>query len=248
MDPERATVLTQLADKLGHAFSDLQYLESALRHSSYVHEHPEESGESNERLEFLGDTVLELVITELLYQRFPQASEGQLSKARSGVVNEGRLASTASTLGLGRYLLLGRGEESQNGHQKPSILADSLEAVVAAVYLDGGLGAARQVIINLLGPVAEQAILRAPRKDYKTRLQERVQEALHITPRYQLLSADGPDHDKLFRVSLEIDGQAVAIGQGRSKKEAEQHAAQQGLDIWSMACPPPGKGPPPAEQ
>ncbi|MBI5524439.1 MAG: ribonuclease III [Desulfarculus sp.] len=236
MDQERAAALAELSDKLGYHFHDLGLLEAALRHSSYVHEHPDQAGESNERMEFLGDAVLELVITQLLFERFPQASEGQLSKARSGVVNEGRLAATAGTLGLGHYLLLGKGEESQNGHQKPSILADALEAVAAAIYLDGGLEAARQVLLNLLGPVAEQAILRAPKKDYKTRLQERVQEALHITPRYLLLSAEGPDHDKLFLVSVEIDGQAVATGQGRSKKEAEQHAAQQGLDLWPRAA------------
>lgn len=241
MDPERAAALTELSDKLGHRFHDLGLLEAALRHSSYVHEHPDQAGVSNERMEFLGDAVLELVITQLLFERFPQASEGQLSKARSGVVNEGRLAATAGGLGLGQYLLLGKGEESQNGHQKPSILADALEAVTAAVYLDGGLPAARQVLLNLLGPVAERSIMRAPKKDYKTRLQERVQEALHITPRYLLLSAEGPDHDKLFLVSVEIDGQAVATGQGRSKKEAEQHAAQQGLDLWPGAVPPTGQ-------
>ncbi|CAO0821819.1 Ribonuclease 3 [Desulfarculales bacterium] len=241
MDPERAVALAQLADKLAYRFADLQILEAALRHSSYVHEHPEDGGESNERLEFLGDAVLELVITELLYKRFPQASEGQLSKARSGVVNESRLAATAVALGLGQYLFLGKGEESQNGHQKPSILADALEAVVAAVYLDGGLEAARQVIKDLLAPVAEQAIMRAPKKDYKTCLQERVQEALHITPRYQLLDAQGPDHEKLFRVALKIDGQSVAVGQGHSKKEAEQNAAQQGLDLWPGGVLPTGE-------
>ena len=236
MEPDRAAALTELSDKLGHRFADLELLEAALRHSSYVHEHPDHSGLSNERLEFLGDAVLELVITQLLYERFPQASEGQLSKARSGVVNEGRLAATARALDLGRYLLLGKGEESQNGHQKPSILADALEAVTAAIYLDGGLAAARQVLLALLGPAAEQAIMRAPKKDYKTRLQERVQETLHITPRYLLLSAEGPDHDKLFSVSVEIDGQTMATGQGRSKKEAEQHAAQQCLDLWPRAA------------
>ncbi|MFH1034415.1 MAG: ribonuclease III [Pseudomonadota bacterium] len=240
MDQERAAALAQLADKLGYSFADPLLLQAALRHSSYVHEHPDQAGESNERMEFMGDAVLELVITEFLYQRFPQASEGQLSKARSGVVNESRLANTARGLNLGGYLLLGKGEESQNGQQKPSILADALEAVMAAVYLDGGLEAARGVVHHLLGPVAQQAIMRAPKKDYKTRLQERVQEALHITPRYLLLAAEGPDHEKLFRVSLEIDGQAVAIGQGRSKKEAEQDAAQQGLDLWPGGVPPTG--------
>ena len=235
MDEERAKTLAGLAARLGHDFADLELLQAALRHSSFVHEHPEQAGESNERLEFLGDAVLELVVTQLLFERFPQASEGQLSKARSGVVNEARLAATARALDLGSYLLLGRGEGSQNGHQKPSILADALEAVTAAVYLDGGLEAARAVVLGLLGQVAEQAVLRAPKKDYKTRLQERVQEALHITPRYRILSAQGPDHDKVFLVALEIDGQPVATGQGRSKKEAEQDAAQQGLTLWPPA-------------
>lgn len=235
MDDQRLKNLEQLARHLGHEFSDPGWLHAALCHSSYVHEHPEEETGSNERLEYLGDAVLELVITELLYHRFPQASEGQLSKARSGVVNEARLAATARELDLGVHLLLGRGEEAQSGHEKPSILADAMEAVVAAVYLDGGLEAARAVIHRLLEPVAEQSILRAPRKDYKTRLQERVQEALHITPRYRLVGAEGPDHQKLFQVALEIDGQTICSGSGHSKKEAEQAAAQQGLELW----PPP---------
>ncbi len=232
MDAQRQQNLENLARRLGHGFADLGWLHAALCHSSYVHEHPEEESGSNERLEYLGDAVLELVITELLYHRFPQASEGQLSKARSGVVNESRLAATARELDLGSHLLLGRGEESQSGHEKPSILADALEAVVAAIYLDGGLEAARGVIHGLLEPVAEQSILRAPKKDYKTRLQERVQEALHITPRYRLVGAEGPDHQKLFQVALEIDGQTICTGSGHSKKEAEQAAAQQGLELW----------------
>jgi ribonuclease-3 len=177
--------------------------------------------------------VLELVVTHLLYVRFPLASEGQLSKARSGVVNESRLAATARRLGLGGYLLLGRGEEAQNGRDKPSILADALEAVVAAIYLDGGLEAAREALETLMGPAAEQAIVRAPKKDYKTRLQEKVQEALHLTPRYRIVSSEGPDHDKTFQVVVEIDGQSVAEGSGRSRKEAEQDAAQRGLELWN---------------
>jgi ribonuclease III len=233
METERSLELRELQVKLGYQFQDLELLDAALRHSSYAHEHAELSGQSNERLEFLGDAVLELVVTHLLYGRFPQASEGQLSKARSGVVNESRLAATARRLGLGGYLLLGRGEEAQNGRDKPSILADALEAVVAAIYLDGGLEAAWAALEELLGPAAEQAIVRAPKKDYKTRLQEKVQEALHLTPRYRIVNSEGPDHDKTFQVVVEIDGQPVAEGSGRSRKEAEQDAAQRGLELWN---------------
>ncbi|MFZ5585965.1 MAG: ribonuclease III [Thermodesulfobacteriota bacterium] len=239
MEPERRQHLEQLAARLGHAFADLGLLHAALCHSSYVHEHPDEAEGSNERLEYLGDAVLELIVTELLFQRFPAASEGQLSKARSGVVNESRLAATARDLNLGGCLLLGRGEEGQRGQDKPSILADALEAVVAAVYLDGGLEAARGVVLGLVGPVAEQAILRAPKKDYKTRLQERVQEALHITPRYRVLGAEGPDHQKYFSVALEIAGELICTGGGRSKKEAEQEAARLGLELWPGPKPLP---------
>ncbi|MFH1060920.1 MAG: ribonuclease III [Pseudomonadota bacterium] len=235
MEPERLQQLQQLAARLGHEFADPGLLHAALCHSSYVHEHVEEAEGSNERLEYLGDAVLELIVTDLLFRRFPAASEGQLSKARSGVVNESRLAATARSLDLGGYLLLGRGEEAQHGQEKPSILADALEAMVAAVYLDGGLEAARFVVQGLLGLVAEQSILRAPKKDYKTRLQEKVQEALHITPRYRVLGAEGPDHQKFFSVALEIDGQVICTGGGHSKKEAEQEAARLGLELWPLA-------------
>lgn len=231
MDSERRDALSELSRELGYAFRQLDLLDRALRHSSYVHEHPE-GDPSNERLEYLGDAVLELVITEFLYTRFPDATEGQLSKARSGVVNEHRLAATARRLGLGDYLLLGRGEANQRGHEKPSILADALEAVAAAVYLDGGLEPARSVLEALLSEVANSAIQKAYRKDYKTQLQEVVQEALHITPRYYLVNAEGPDHDKRFEVALEIDGREVTTGRGRSKKEAEQDAARLALDAW----------------
>ncbi len=232
MDPTQAQRLEQLSRRLGYRFSDPGLLAQALRHSSYIHEHPGQAGDSYERLEFLGDAVLELVITELLYQRFPGAAEGQLSKARAGVVNEARLAAVARSLELGSCLWLGRGEELQGGRDKPSILADVVEAIAAAIYLDGGLEAARRVLLELLGPAAEQAILRAPQKDFKTRFQEAVQEALHITPGYEVVDSQGPDHAKTFTVAVVIDGRRVATGSGRSKKEAEQEAARRGLDSW----------------
>ena len=232
MQPKQSQRLKQLCERLGHEFSDPELLHQALRHSSYIHEHPDLQGQSYERLEFLGDAVLELVITELLYDRFPDATEGQLSKARAGVVNETRLAVTARALELGPCLWLGRGEELQGGRDKPSILADVVEALAAAIYLDGGLERARKVLLGLLGRVAERAVSRAPQKDFKTRLQEYVQEVLHVTPVYELVEAEGPDHAKTFTVAVVIDGLRTAQGRGRSKKEAEQEAARLALGFW----------------
>ena len=231
MDAIRQENLLAFAGRLGHAFEDLSHLNNALCHSSYVHEHPDEHLDANERMEFLGDAVLELCITRLLYFQYPDAPEGKLSKARSGMVNESRLDTIARELGLGEHLLLGKGEELQGGREKPSILADALEAVLAGVYLDSGLEAADTVIRNLFGPYLQGAIRRASRKDFKTRIQELVQETQHLTPRYALVDSQGPDHDKTFYVALTIDDAVLARGQGKSKKEAEQHAAQKGLEI-----------------
>ena len=234
MDNELQLCLEQLCARLGYSFRDPALLTQAVRHSSYIHEHPEQEGESYERLEFLGDAVLELVITELLYRRFPEASEGQLSKARAGVVNENRLATVARSLDLGPCILLGRGEQMQGGREKSSILADVVEALAAAIYLDGGLDEARRVLNALLAEAAENALLRAPKKDYKTRLQEEVQDQLHITPGYELIHTEGPDHAKIFTVALLIDGRRVATGSGRSKKDAEQDSARRGLEAWRL--------------
>lgn len=235
MDPERARQLNRLQGELGYRFNDLARIDRALMHSSYVHEQTEPPAASNERLEFLGDAVLELVVTEFLFNRFPEASEGQLSKARSGVVNESRLADTARGLRLGEYLLLGKGEEAQGGRDKNSLLADAMEALLAAMYLDGGLEPVRGLVHRLLSPAAERALSRAPRRDYKTRLQERVQERMHVTPRYRLVATSGPDHDRRFLIALLIAGEEVARGEGKSKKEAEQQAARQGLATWPPA-------------
>jgi ribonuclease-3 len=235
MDDTRRQALEGMAKEIDFEFSNLDLLDQALHHSSWVHEHPDEALGSNERLEFLGDAVLELVITEHLFHRFPEANEGQLSKARSGVVNEARLAATARELGLGDYLLLGKGEEGQGGRDKPSILADAMEALLAAVYLDGGLTSARKVFAELLADAAERSLSRAPKRDFKTRLQEKVQEAIHVTPRYKLLETSGPDHDKSFLVACLVDGEQVAQGTGKSKKEAEQDAARTSLEAMQSA-------------
>ena len=231
MDATRRENLLEFAGRLGHCFNDLSHLNTALCHSSYIHEHPDEDLSANERMEFLGDAVLELCITRLLYFRYPDAPEGKLSKARSGMVNEARLETIARLMGLGEYLLLGKGEELQGGREKASILADALEAVLAGVYLDSGLEAASDAIARLFEPYLQGAIRRASRKDYKTRIQEFVQETRHLTPRYALEESRGPDHDKTFYVALTIDDKVLARGEGKSKKEAEQQAAQKGLEI-----------------
>ena len=230
MQPDREKNLESLALTLGYIFNDISLLDHALMHSSYVHENVGCEQGSNERLEFLGDAVLELCVSHLLFSSFPDSDEGAMSKARSSLVNETRLASVARGLSLGKFLLLGRGEEIQNGRDKPSILADAVEAIFAAIYLDGGLEAARTVVLSMLEPRLGQAMQRASRKDYKTRIQEKIQEHLHVTPRYQLLETTGPDHEKYFRVALTVKGREIAQGAGKSKKEAEQKAAKEGLD------------------
>ena len=229
MQPDREKNLESLALSLGYIFNDISLLDHALMHSSFVHENAGCEQGSNERLEFLGDAVLELCVSHLLFSSFPDSDEGAMSKARSSLVNESRLASVARGLSLGKFLLLGRGEEIQNGRDKPSILADAVEAIFAAIYLDGGLEAARTVVLSMLEPKLGQAMQRASRKDYKTRIQEKIQEYLHVTPRYQLLEATGPDHEKNFRVALTVKGREIAQGAGKSKKEAEQKAAKEGL-------------------
>ncbi len=232
MDQKRQKLLSSLAKKIGHAYDDLNLLQNALRHSSYANEHPLEEEESNERLEFLGDAVLQLCVTRMLYERFPQATEGQLSKARASLVNENRLAALARRLKLGDCLLLGRGEKVQNGQEKSGILADAMEAVLASVYLDGGLALVDGILRRLLGPAVARSIKRSTQKDHKTKLQELIQEKMHITPCYQVLDAQGPDHAKTFRVVLLVDGRSLAEGKGKSKKEAEQNAAKSALEKW----------------
>ena len=235
MDQERRAQLEELCSRLGYQFQDLGLLELALSHSSYVNENGGTSFDSNERLEFLGDAVLDLVVSRHLYHRFPEATEAQLTHTRAGLVNETHLARTARELELGNYLLLGRGERRNQGRAKPSILADATEAVLAAIYLDGGIAAVEGVIMALMAPAVEKAAKRRPRKDNKTTLQEQVLGRLHITPKYRLLGSEGPDHQKTFTVALYIDGREWAQGQGRSKKDAEQQAAAVALELWAQS-------------
>ncbi len=222
---EEVAVL-ELCKKLGYTFEDPQRLEQALRHASYVNERPEEGLQDNERLEFLGDTVLDLAISHLLMERYPEAPEGELSRYRAMIVDETGLSSVARDLELGRYLLLGKGESQSAGREKPSILADGMEALLGALYLDAGFERTLEVVRRLFGPLVERVGSSGMISDYKSRLQEHTQKVHRCLPRYILVEESGPAHDRRFKVELWLNGMPVAEGFGKSKKEAEQTAAK----------------------
>ena len=209
---------------LGHTFANRGLLEQALRHASYCNELAGDRLEDNERLEFLGDAVLDLVVGHRLMTRYPQLREGELSVTRAQVVSETGLSEVAAQLGLGQWLFLGKGEERSGGRAKPSILADAFEAILAAVYLDGGFPAAWDLVGRLLSQRIENVELKGF-YDFKTRLQETSQARLRTTPVYKVIDELGPDHDKRFVVTVTIDDEEWARAIGRTKKEAEQMAA-----------------------
>jgi ribonuclease III len=218
--------LSSLENELGYEFKDIGLLREALQHSSYVNEQHDPALQDNERLEFLGDAVLDLVITHILMNHFPQTREGELSRMRAAIVNESQLAAVAQKLNLGQYLLLGKGEALSRGEEKSSILADALEAVIAAVYVDGGLKSAFDVIKRQFSRVISQVGERLAAEDFKSRLQELVQVRFKTIPHYTVIAESGPDHDKTFEVRLSIGTFLTTHGTGKSKKAAEQAAAQ----------------------
>ncbi len=217
--------LTSLENDLGYQFKNIALLREALQHSSYVNEQRDPALQDNERLEFLGDAVLDLVITHILMEHFPKTREGDLSRMRAIIVNESQLSSVAHRLNLGQHLLLGRGEALSNGQRKKSILADALEAVIAAVYMDGGLQAAFQVIEGQFSQIISQVEAKLAAEDFKSRLQELVQVRFKTIPDYEVIAESGPDHDKTFEVRLTIGTFLETHGTGKSKKAAEQAAA-----------------------
>jgi len=225
--------LGPLEKTLGYAFRDLGLLEHALTHRSRAHEDASGGVIDNESLEFLGDAVLGFVVADLLFTRFPTHSEGYKSKVKAGIVSAASLARLAEEIDLGRFILLGRGEEKTGGRHKQAILADGFEAVIAAVYLDGGIEAAREFIVSRMDPLivlaGEQAAEASFTADWKSALQEWLQAEGRGLPTYRLASADGPDHRKRFVVDLLVGGEVVANGEGRAKKEAEQLAAREAL-------------------
>lgn len=216
-----------------YRFNDSTLLDEALTHKSYVNERKGSSQNHNERLEFLGDAVLSLIVSDYLATRYSQLSEGALSKLKAKLVSEPSLAAAARRLDLGVRLRLGRGEELSKGREKASLLADGLEAVIAAVYLDGGLEASRIFTLDALSEELghiESVQTKPGDDDYKTRFQEWCQRQYELLPRYITVRETGPDHQKLFRVEVSVGEQVVGCGQGHSKKEAEQAAAKRALE------------------
>jgi ribonuclease-3 len=225
--------LGPLEETIGHRFRDLGLLEHALTHRSRAHEDASGGVIDNESLEFLGDAVLGFVVADLLFARFPTHTEGYKSKVKASVVSAAALSRLAEEIDLGRYVLLGRGEEKTGGRHKQAILADCFEAVIAAVYLDGGIEAAREFIVARIEPLIVQAGERVAdavfTSDWKSALQEWLQAGGRGLPSYRVAATEGPDHRKQFKVELLVGGEVLARGEGRSKKEAEQLAARDAL-------------------
>ena len=215
-----------LEDRIGHTFSDPALLRLALTHRSVSSDDPARN--DNERLEFLGDAVLQLVITDLLYESYPQLAEGQMAKVRAAVVSRPTLAEVARFLDIGSHVELATSEEATGGREKDSILADTVEAVIGAIYLDGGLDPARRAVLDLWSDRVAERSKEPGVKDYKTRLQELVAQDGR-RPAYQV-EGTGPDHDRRFTAKVTVDGQEYGTGEGRSKKEAEQEAAARALE------------------
>ncbi len=216
---------------LKYHFKNIGLLEEALRHSSFVNEHPESAMQDNERLEFLGDAVLNLAVGHMLMNRYPELTEGDLSRTRAGLVNETQLSEIARNINMGAFIRLGKGERQTEGMEKKSILANTFEAVIAAIYLDGGLDAVFDVIDSHFSMLSDPIVPQSVHLDYKSRLQELVQmKQGDEMPLYDVIHETGPDHDKTFSVQVSVCG-ITTTGTGKSKKLAEQDAAQKALEL-----------------
>jgi ribonuclease-3 len=220
----------KLEEKMGYSFRDGSLLKNALLHRSHVHVTGQVRERSNERLEFLGDAVLGLVVNEDLYQKFPDRSEGDLTKMKALLVCGARLSEVAGHFDLGVHIRMSRSEAATGGRQRSSILADTTEALIGAVHLDGGLGAARGVIQRLVLADSNLVLTKRSLRNYKSRLQEMIQARHKSPPRYRVLEVEGPDHDRLFRVAVTFNGRPLGEGEGRNKKTAEQNAAREALE------------------
>ncbi len=222
--------INKLENKLGYGFKDKKLIHTALCHSSYVNEQNNTDLKDNERFEFLGDAVLSLTASHILMEKYPDLKEGDLSRMRASLVNENRLATVAKSINLGDFLLLGKGEIQTNGREKKSILANAFEAILAAVYLDGGYDASFQIISSHFSSLLKSDAVSNVNLDYKSQLQELVQMTHKVIPLYTVINEFGPDHDKTFCVQLKIQDLS-AQGAGKSKKLAEQDAAKQALEM-----------------
>lgn len=227
--PETQARLKKLEETLGVSFVDLIHLLTAITHRSYLNEHKEATQEHNERYEFLGDAVLELVVTDFLFNKFPEKPEGDLTAIRAALVNTNSLADAATRLGVNEFLLLSKGEERDTGRARQYILANTFESLTGALYLDQGYDAAREFIARHLFDKTDLIVSDRLWQDAKSRFQELAQEHVSITPNYETLSQTGPDHNRLFTVGVYLGGEKIAEGKGRSKQEAEQAAAEAGI-------------------
>ncbi len=255
--------VARLAERVRAPLADRATALAAVTHKSWVNEHRGEGAEDNERLEFLGDAVIDLLVSEYLMTHFPLAREGDLSKLRAAVVDEPGLAGIGRALQLGELLRLGRGEELTGGRDKASLVADAMEAVIAAVFLDGGLAAVHRLIDPFLEEAYARAVNGSIDRDFKTQLQEQAQARFRSSPRYRVVAEVGPDHSKTFEVEVELQGEVLGRGSGRSKKDAEQGAARIAVEALaalpaegraasvpapSQAAPPPPPAAPEAER
>jgi ribonuclease-3 len=238
-DQDTAVRLESVQQALGHRFGDLDLLRRALTHPSYVNEHPEDTIGDNQRLEFLGDAVVDFVAAAWVYRRYAEFDEGRMTRLRAALVRTETLAQLARQVGIGEALRLGYGEEEMGGRQRDPNLCDAFEAVMGAVYLDGGLAAVEGLLEPLLAPIAERTLARAADQDAKSRLQEWSQAELKITPHYRVVAERGPDHAKTFVAEVLLGEEVLGQGTGRSKQAAEQAAAEAAWEsvVWSGAEP-----------
>jgi len=220
---------TIFEERIGYKFKNKSLLEQAFTHRSYLNENRASGREHNERLEFLGDAVLELVVTEFLYAKYPDRPEGDLTAYRAALVNTVSLAEAANVLGMNQYLFLSRGEAKDVGRARQIILANAFEALIGALYLDSGYDAAKLFIATQLFHKTDEVVAKRLWQDAKSRLQELAQDQMGITPKYELVDQTGPDHNKSFVVAAYVGSERLATGEGRSKQEAEQDAAQKAL-------------------
>lgn len=228
-------IVETLESRIGYTYRNKQYAVNALVHSSYSNEHHNFAAKNNERLEFLGDAILDFVMSLVLYNNEKRFSEGEMSKLRALIVCETSLDACARKIGLGELIMLGKGEEANGGRIRPSILSDAMEAIIGSIYLDGGIDEAEGFIMHLLGDIYHKAVEGMLFMDYKTALQEELQKSGDIPIQYKLIESIGPDHSKTFKMSVYANGKAIGTGVGKSKKDAEQMAAKAALEDMGQA-------------
>lgn len=221
--------LSELQTVIGVQFNDIAFLKSAITHRSYLNEHREATWDHNERLEFLGDAVLELVVTDFLFNKYEEKPEGELTAVRAALVNTNSLSAASEALGVNKFLLMSKGESKDEGRARQYILANAFEAFIGAIYMDQGYDAAQAFIAGQLFKHTEQIVSMRLWQDPKSRFQELSQEHASVTPTYETVSQEGPDHDRVFTVGVFLRQEKVAEGTGRSKQEAEQKAAEAGI-------------------